>query len=74
MRDIGPTSRNKCYICIKETKYMAVYFKTIPTLRGKAAERFVRQADENAAKYKGSIDFSEQMKMAKQILAKASHK
>lgn len=53
---------------------MAVYIKTIPTLRGKAAERFVRQADENAAKYKESIDFSEQMKVAKQILAKASLK
>lgn len=53
---------------------MAVYFKTIPTLRGKAADRFVRQADENAAKYKGSIDFSEQMKVAKQILAKAAQK
>lgn len=53
---------------------MAVYFKTIPTLNGDAAERFVRQADENAAKYKNSIDFSEQLRKAKQILAKSSIK
>ena len=53
---------------------MAVYFKTIPTLSGEAAERFVRQADENAAKYKESIDFSEQMRKAKQILANSSKK
>ena len=53
---------------------MAVYFKTIPTLSGKVAERFVRQADENAAKHKGSIDFSEQILKAKQILTKSSLK
>ncbi len=53
---------------------MAVYFKTIPTLSGEAAERFVRQADENAAKYKESIDFSEQVRKAKQILANSSKK
>lgn len=53
---------------------MAVYFKTIPTLSGEVAERFIRQADENAAKYKESIDFSEQVRKAKQILVNSSKK
>lgn len=64
----------QCLTLGKLFELMAVYFKTIPTLSGKAAERFVRQADENATKYKGSIDFSEQILKAKQILAKSSLK
>ena len=60
--------------CVKRFELMTVYFKTIPTLSGEAAERFIRQADENVAKYKESIDFSEQVHKARQILAKSSKK
>ena len=40
---------------------MAIETKPIPVLRGKAAERFVEEADRNAKEKRGSIDFTKQV-------------
>ena len=50
---------------------MALEIKTIPTLRGKEAERFVKEADE-AYRKRGKTDFSKQVKIARAILKKAN--
>ena len=50
---------------------MAVEIKAIPTLRGKEAERFVKEADK-AYKSKEKTDFSKQVKIARAILKKAN--
>lgn len=49
---------------------MAIKIKTIPTLTGQAAIDFEKKARE-AEKKRGSVDFTEQKKNAKVILAKA---
>lgn len=48
---------------------MAVYIKPIPVLTGKVAEKFEKAARESEAK-KGTVDFSKEMEMTRQILAK----
>ena len=50
---------------------MALEIKTIPTLRGKEAERFVKEADK-AYRDKGKTDFSKQVHIARAILKKAN--
>lgn len=50
---------------------MALEIKAIPTLKGKEAERFVREADK-AYQSKGKTDFSKQVKIARAILKKAN--
>lgn len=49
---------------------MAYFIKPIPTLTGEVAQRFNERAAEAEAN-RGSIDFSEQVKIARSILAKA---
>ena len=48
-----------------------IEIKAIPTLRGKEAERFVKEADK-AYKSKEKTDFSKQVKIARAILKKAN--
>jgi hypothetical protein len=55
---------------IKEFTIMAYYIKPIPTLTGEAAQRFNDRAAEVEAN-PGSIDFTEQVKIARKILAEA---
>ena len=50
---------------------MALEIKAIPTLRGKEAERFVKEADK-AWQSKEKTDFSKQVKVARAILKKAN--
>lgn len=50
---------------------MAIAIKSIPVLRGKEADSFVKKADQTYAQEKGSIDFSTQVKTASKILTKA---
>ena len=47
---------------------MALEIKPIPVLRGKAAERFVEEADRNARERRGSIDFTKQVEKMRAIL------
>ena len=49
---------------------MAYYINPIPTLTGEAAQRFNDRAAEVEAN-QGSIDFTEQVKIAREILAEA---
>ena len=49
---------------------MAYYIKPIPTLTGDVAQRFNERADEAEAN-RGSVDFSEQVEIARSILSKA---
>ena len=59
------------YICRQQTKRaMALAIKTVPVLKGKPAERFVKNAQESYAK-KGTVDFSKEASNAKKILATA---
>ena len=55
----------------KLLQVMALEIKAIPTLRGKEAERFVKEADK-AYQKKEKTDFSKQVKMARAILKKAN--
>lgn len=48
---------------------MSVYIKAIPTLKGKVAERFIKQSEENLHK-RTSIDFSKESANSYAILAK----
>ena len=50
----------KPYLCreIKRLYIMAIEIKPIPVLHGKAAARFVEEADRNAKERRGSIDFT----------------
>lgn len=50
---------------------MALEIKTIPTLKGKEAERFIKEAD-RAYQNKGKTDFSKQVRTARAILKKAN--
>ena len=50
---------------------MALEIKAIPTLKGKEAERFVKEADK-AYQKKEKTDFSKQVKIARAILRKAN--
>ena len=50
---------------------MALEIKAIPTLIGKEAERFVKEADK-AYRNKNKTDFSKQVKTARAILRKAN--
>lgn len=49
---------------------MAIYIKPIPTLTGKVAEQFEKNARENEAK-RGSVDFSQQAKAMRDILERS---
>ena len=49
---------------------MAIPIKSVPTLKGKSAEAFVRKA-ERAEKERATIDMSKQAKMFASILSKA---
>jgi len=51
---------------------MALEIKPIPVLRGKAAERFVEEADRNARERRGSIDFTKPVEKMRAILKKAN--
>ena len=57
---------------IKRQEIMAIEIKAIPVLRGKAAERFVEEADRNARERRGSIDFTKQVEKMRAILKKAN--
>lgn len=48
---------------------MSVYIRAIPTLKGKVAERFIKQSEENLYK-RASIDFSKESANSYAILAK----
>lgn len=50
---------------------MAIEIKIIPTLKGKEAEQFVKEA-EKAYENRGKIDFSEQVRQARKVLRKAN--
>ena len=52
---------------------MAVYVKAIPTLRGRAADRFVEISEANLSK-RASVDFSKEAKNSYAILNKKSKK
>jgi hypothetical protein len=49
---------------------MAIEIKSIPTLKGKEAERFVKEA-EKAFRHKGEVDFSKHVSEARSVLRKA---
>ena len=57
-------------ITLKKYTAMAIPIKSIPTLRGKVAERFVKKA-ERAEKKRATVDFSEHIKVCASILQKA---
>ena len=57
---------------IKRQEIRAIEIKPIPVLRGKAAERFVEEADRNARERRGSIDFTKQVEKMRAILKKAN--
>jgi len=48
---------------------MAVYVKAIPTLRGSAAERFVKMSEENLRR-RASVDFSREAANSYAIMKK----
>ncbi len=50
---------------------MALEIKAIPTLKGKDAERFVKEADA-AYQNRKKVDFSKQVRTARAILKKAN--
>lgn len=49
---------------------MAIPIKTIPILDGESAERFIKEAESNFEK-SGTIDYSKQVEICKQILEKS---
>lgn len=49
---------------------MAIEIKSIPTLKGKEAERFMQEA-EKAFLNKGKVDFSKHIQEARSVLKKA---
>ena len=63
----------KPYLCreIKRLYIMAIEIKPIPVLRGKAAARFVEEADRNAKERRGSIDFTKQVEKMRAILKRS---
>ena len=50
---------------------MAVYVKAIPTLKGSAAERFVKMSEDNLLRRR-SVDFTKSAANSRAILAKRS--
>ena len=54
----------------KDERTMAYYIKSIPTLTGDVAQRFNERAAEAEAN-RGAIDFTEQVEVARNILAEA---
>lgn len=50
---------------------MAIEMKPIPVLRGRAAARFVEEADKNATEKRGSIDFTKQVAKMRAILKRS---
>ena len=52
---------------------MSIKIKIIPTLKGRTAERFTRFASKNVQN-RGTVDFSEEVKIAQRILAKSDFK
>ena len=52
---------------------MALPIKSIPVLTGKAAKEFQKNIDKNL-KNKGSVDFSKQKQMMKEILIRSKVK
>jgi len=50
---------------------MAIAIKSIPTLKDKVAEIFIKNAEASLTK-KDSVNFSKQVKSANKILSKAS--
>ena len=50
---------------------MAIPIKSVPILRGKTAEAFIRNAERTATKERATIDFSRQAKVCASILKKA---
>lgn len=53
---------------------MASEIIPIPVLIGKVAERFVQKAEKTAIESRATIDFSEHIRIARQILHKAKLK
>ena len=51
---------------------MATSVKIVPTLKGRTARRFAKQAEANMKSKKSAIDFSCQVSIAQQILSKSS--
>jgi len=51
---------------------MAIYTKPIPTLRGKAAQRFMERAHLNETTRKHSIDFSKEIKEMREVLKRSN--
>lgn len=49
---------------------MAIEIKAIPTLKGKEAECFIKEADKAYAN-RGKVDFSKQVSQARAVLKKA---
>ena len=49
---------------------MAIPIRSVPTLKGKVAEAFIKKAD-NATKERATIDMSKQAKMFASILNRA---
>lgn len=50
---------------------MAIFIKPVPTLHGKAAERFNKAVVQNETIKRASVDFTKQMETARAILAKS---
>lgn len=50
---------------------MAIEIKSVPTLRGKVAEKFAATADYNATKKRASIDFTKQVEKTRAILKRS---
>lgn len=50
---------------------MAIEIKIIPTLKGKEAEHFIKEADK-AYQNEDKVDFSEQVQQARKVLKKAN--
>lgn len=61
------------HIFVAKLVVMAVCVKAIPTLRGAAAERFVRISEENLRR-RASVDFSKAAANSRAILNKRSTK
>lgn len=53
---------------------MAITIKSIPTLENKVASAFMESAQANYSEKKASVDFSQEVKSADKILAKAKVK
>ncbi len=50
---------------------MASTIQSLPTLRGKVAENFIKVAEENLANNRGKVQFADKIAIAHRILSKA---